>query len=46
MTRMFVARWTTSMAGGLLFVFNSLTAYLATSTADFMNAFLMRVPEW
>ena len=44
-TRAFVSRWTRTLAGGLLFVFNAFTAYAATSTAGFLNAFMMRVTE-
>lgn len=44
-TRMLVSKWTRPMSGGLQVIFNAFTAYLATSTADFLNAFMMRVTE-
>ena len=44
-TRMLVSGWTKSMTGGLLVIFNAFTAYLATSSAGFLNAFMMRVTE-
>lgn len=45
-TRYLVSRWTRSVGGGLLIVFNAITAYIATSTAGFLNAFMMRITEW
>lgn len=45
LTRSLVSKWTRTMAGSLLFVFNALTAYAATASAGFLNAFMMRVTE-
>ena len=45
LSRMFVSRWTRGMTGALLVIFNAITAYIATSSAGFLNAFMMRVTE-
>lgn len=44
-TRHLVASWTVNMAGGTLFLINSITAYIATASAGFTNAFMMRLSE-
>lgn len=45
LTRLIVSRWTRSITGSLLVIFNAFTAYLATSSAGFLNAFMMRITE-
>ena len=42
LTRKLVSGWTRSMTGGLLVVFNAITAYFATASAGFLNALMMR----
>lgn len=44
-TRQFVSGWTKMMTGGILFIVNAATGYIATSVSGFLNAFMMRVTE-
>ena len=40
--RNMTSKWTMTSAGGIFFIFNALTAFLAASIADFFNPILMR----
>lgn len=45
LTRHLLSQYTRTMAGGMLFIFNAITAYLATAMAGFLNVLLMRANE-
>ena len=37
-----MSKYTAGMVGGMLFIFNSITSYLACACAGFCNVFFMR----